>query len=74
VSFNDVPPEAFVEAMSTYGMPRWQVDGLLEYYEHYRRGEAATVSSVVRDVTGNAPCDINAFAHDYVPAFAGASG
>jgi uncharacterized protein YbjT (DUF2867 family) len=73
VSFNDVPPEAFAEAMSTYGMPRWQVDGLLEDYEHYRRGEAATVSPVVRDVTGNDPRDVNAFAHDYAQAFAGAS-
>jgi uncharacterized protein YbjT (DUF2867 family) len=65
VIFSDVPPEAFGEVMSNLGMPSWQVDGLLEDYEHYRRGEAAAVSPAVREVTGHAPRDINAFARDY---------
>jgi uncharacterized protein YbjT (DUF2867 family) len=73
VIFSDVPPEAFGEVMSNLGMPSWQVDGLLEDYEHYRRGEAAAVSPAVREVTGHAPRDINAFARDYAPAFGGPS-
>jgi uncharacterized protein YbjT (DUF2867 family) len=73
VTFSDAPPEAFAEVMSNLGMPSWQVDGTLEDYEHYRRGEAATVSPAVREVTGQAPRDINAFARDYAPAFGGAS-
>jgi uncharacterized protein YbjT (DUF2867 family) len=71
VTFNDMPPEAFGEVMSNLGMPSWQVDGLLEDYGHYRRGEAATVSPAVREVTGHAPRDINAFARDYAAAFRG---
>lgn len=46
----------------TAGMPAWQVDGLLEDYAHYARGEAGTVSPHVREVTGVEPCDVRQFA------------
>jgi uncharacterized protein YbjT (DUF2867 family) len=71
VTFTDVPPDAF--AASIRGLlPPWQVDGLLEDYAHYRRGEAAAVSPVVEEITGTAPHSIDQFAHDYAAAFAGA--
>jgi uncharacterized protein YbjT (DUF2867 family) len=69
VTFTDVPPPAFAGPLAEYGMPQWQVEGLLEDYEHYRRGEAATISPAVRDVTGQPPRDINVFARDYAAAF-----
>jgi hypothetical protein len=47
------------------------VDGLLEDYAHYRRGEAAAVSPVIAEITGTAPRSIEQFARDYAPAFAG---
>lgn len=72
VTFTDVPPQAFAEPLAQYGMPQWQVDGLLEDYEHYRRGEAEAVSPAVREVTGQPPRDINAFAQDYASAFTAA--
>ena len=54
---------------SGFGVPGWQADGLIEDYAHYRRGEASTVSSSVKDVTGGPPRPFGAFARDYRQAF-----
>ena len=70
VTFVDVPPQAFADSLSGV-LPPWQVDGLLEDYAHYRRGEAALVSPAVAEITGRAPIDIQQFARDYAGAFAG---
>ena len=70
VTFTDVPPEAFAGSLRGI-LPPWQVDGLLEDYAHYRRGEAASVSSAVAEITGRPPRDIQQFARDYAPAFKG---
>ena len=70
VMFIDVPPEAFADSIREL-LPPWQVDGLLEDYAHYRRGEAAAVSPAIADITGTAPRSIGQFARDYAPAFAG---
>ena len=70
ITFTDVPPEAFAAAIQGL-LPPWQVDGLLEDYAHYRRGEAAAVSPVVAEITGTAPRSIEQFARDYAAAFAG---
>ncbi len=68
ITFGDAAPEAF--AASLHGiLPRWQVDGLLEDYAHYRRGEAAEVTTTVADITGRTPRDIGQFARDYAGAF-----
>jgi uncharacterized protein YbjT (DUF2867 family) len=70
ITFTDVPPEAF--AQSLHGvLPPWQVEGLLEDYAHYRRGEAAAVSPAVTEVTGRAARDVAQFARDYAAAFSG---
>ena len=70
ITFTDVPPEAFAESLHGV-LPPWQVEGLLEDYAHYRRGEAAAVSPAVMEVTGRAPRDVAQFARDYAPAFSG---
>ena len=72
VRFVDVPPEAFADSIRGL-LPPWQVDGLLEDYAHYRRGEAATVSPAIAEVTGAAPRGIEQFARDYAAAFVGES-
>jgi uncharacterized protein YbjT (DUF2867 family) len=72
VTFIDVPPEAFADSIRAV-LPPWQVDGLLEDYAHYRRGEAAAVSPAVAEITGQAPRSIEQFARDYAGAFAGKS-
>jgi uncharacterized protein YbjT (DUF2867 family) len=69
VRFVDVPPEAFADSIREL-LPPWQVGGLLEDYAHYRRGEAAAVSSAIAEITGTAPRSMEQFARDYAPAFA----
>lgn len=73
VTFIDVPPEAFADSLRAT-LPPWQLEGLVEDYAHYRRGEAASVSSAVAELTGRPPVDIRQFARDYASAFAGAAG
>ena len=70
VTFTDVPPDAFADSLRGI-LPPWQVDGLLEDYAHYRRGEAAAVSPAVTEITGRPPTDVWQFARDYAPAFKG---
>ena len=68
VSFIDVPPEAFAGSLQGI-LPPWQVEGLLEDYAAYRRGEAASVTETVAEITGRPAIDVQRFARDYAPAF-----
>jgi uncharacterized protein YbjT (DUF2867 family) len=68
IEFVDVPPEEFRASLAGV-LPDWQLDGLVEDYAHYRRGEAADVLSTVIDVTGVEPRDIADFARDYADRF-----
>jgi uncharacterized protein YbjT (DUF2867 family) len=68
VTFVDVTPSAFADSLRGI-LPPWQVDGLLEDYAHYRRGEAAAVSSAITEITGTPPRDVAQFAREYAPAF-----
>jgi uncharacterized protein YbjT (DUF2867 family) len=69
VTFVDLAEKAFREGLRTLHMPDWQADGLVEDFAHYRRGEAADISSAVKDVTGTAPHPFSVFARDYEAAF-----
>jgi len=69
VAFVDIPPEAMREALLGIGFPVWQAEGLVEDYAHYRRGEAAAVTSGVEDATGKAPRSFEEFARDYAATF-----
>ena len=71
IKYVDVPPGAMREALLGFGMPTWRADGLLEDYEHYRRGEAETVTSTVYDLTGSKPIPFFRFAQDYAERFLG---
>jgi uncharacterized protein YbjT (DUF2867 family) len=68
INFVDVPAQMFADSLTGI-LPPWQVDGLVEDYAHYSRGEAATVTSVVEQVTGKPPIDVAQFARDYAPQF-----
>ena len=68
VTFIDVPPAVFAEQLS-HVLPAWQVEGLIEDYAHYARGEAAAVHDAVASVTGHAPRTIAEFARDHKDAF-----
>jgi uncharacterized protein YbjT (DUF2867 family) len=68
VTFVDVPPDDFAASLRGL-LPDWQLDGLLEDYAHYSRGEAAAVLPTVADVTGHAPREVAEFARDYADIF-----
>lgn len=73
IEFVDVAPEAFRASLDGV-LPDWQLDGLVEDYAHYGRGEAVAVLSTVVDVTGIEPRDIVQFARDYADRFTAPSG
>jgi uncharacterized protein YbjT (DUF2867 family) len=69
VVYIDVPDGTMRAALLDFGLPEWQVDGLIEDYAHYRRDEASAVSTAVADVTGRAPRSFAAFAREYATLF-----
>ncbi|RZQ61938.1 SDR family oxidoreductase [Amycolatopsis suaedae] len=69
VAFQDSPPDVFAAALNGM-LPPWQIDGLVEDYAHYARGEAAEVHTCVGDLTGHPARDISEFARDHAAAFA----
>ena len=70
ITFNDASEDDMRQAMTGVKMPPWQIDGLIEDYAHYRRGEAMEIATGVRDATGADPRPFDGFAHDYAKAFA----
>jgi uncharacterized protein YbjT (DUF2867 family) len=70
ITFADAPPGAFATALNGI-LPRWQVEGLLEDYAHYSRGEAAEVTTTVSDVTGRPARDFSQFARDFASVLVG---
>lgn len=69
ILFTNIPETAMRQALSSWHMPEWQAEGLIEDYAHYRRGEAADVSTAVQDVTGAPARPFANFARDYRRAF-----
>lgn len=69
ITFVDIPPEAMRETLLNIGFPVWQADGLLEDYQHYRRGEATAIASGVQDASGRNPRRFEEFARDYATMF-----
>jgi len=69
VEYVDVPETTMKEALLSFGIPLWQADGIVEDYAHYRRGEASTIASGVKDATGASPRSFDIFARDFAPAF-----
>jgi len=69
IQFVDVPPEAMRESLLQAGFPIWQLDGLIEDYAHYARGEAASVESGIEVATGKPPHSFAEFARDYASMF-----
>ncbi|MFC4562341.1 SDR family oxidoreductase [Nocardiopsis mangrovi] len=69
VVFHDVPAEQFTAALADF-VPPWQLEGLVEDYAHYARGEAAELSTWVADLTGRPARDVTDFARDHAAVFA----
>jgi uncharacterized protein YbjT (DUF2867 family) len=71
VKYVDVPPETMLDSLLDSRMSRWQAEGVIEDYDHYRRGEAAAVTSDFREVTQHQPTRFSQFAADYARQFLG---
>lgn len=71
IAFADASEDDLRHAMAANRMPEWQIEGLIEDYAHYHRGEAATLATGVRDATGHEPRAFDVFACDYASAFGG---
>lgn len=68
LAFHNASADQFAAAL-TGMIPPWQLEGLVEDYAHYARGEAAEVSTAVDDLTGHPARDVADFARDYAAAF-----
>ena len=69
IAFVDIPSEAMRDQLLNIEMPAWQADGLIEDYAHYRRNEAAVVSSDIQDAIDKEPRSFKTFACDYATVF-----
>ncbi|WP_280430214.1 NmrA family NAD(P)-binding protein [Nocardia brasiliensis] len=68
VSFRTASADQFTAALTGL-LPPWHLDGLVEDYAHYARGEAAQVHQSVPELTGHPARDITDFARDYATTF-----
>ncbi|WP_020496425.1 MFS transporter [Sciscionella marina] len=68
ITFLDAPAEQFTAALAGV-LPAWQLEGLVEDYAHYARGEADQVHTAVPELTGHPARDVTEFARDYASAF-----
>ncbi|MFJ8912774.1 NmrA family NAD(P)-binding protein [Amycolatopsis sp. NPDC102389] len=69
VVFHDTSADQFAAALTGL-LPPWQIDGLIEDYAHYARGEAAEVHTSVADLTGKPARDVTDFARDHAALLA----
>ena len=67
----EVLPEVMKEMLLKSGLPAWQAEGVVEDYDHYRKGEAEQVTSEVKDVTGYEATYFAQFALDNAAKFSG---
>lgn len=68
VRFLDTALDEFAAALGGV-LPAWQVEGLLEDYAHYRRGEAGEITHVIEEITGRPAIAFEQFAMDYADRF-----
>jgi uncharacterized protein YbjT (DUF2867 family) len=69
VEYREVSTEAARKRMLESGLPEWNVTGMIELVEDYRRGNGTKVTQTVRDVTGREPYTYEQFARDHVDVF-----
>lgn len=69
IAFVDTSPKAMYDTLLSIRFPVWQAEGLLEEYELYRRNEAATVTSGIRNAIAKEPRNFETFARDYATMF-----
>jgi hypothetical protein len=69
VAYVAVSDEAAKAGMLAAGIPEFYVDYLIDLSQFYRKGGAALITSVVKDVTGKDPVSFEQFVKDNAAAF-----
>jgi uncharacterized protein YbjT (DUF2867 family) len=69
IDYISISEEEAREGMKESGMDDWLINTILELYSHFRKGNASTVSSAVKEITGKKPTPFAQFAKDYAEAF-----
>ena len=69
ITFVDVPDESMRTALVNLGFPPWQVDGLIEEFAMYRRGEGEAIEPGTYEALGRPAQSFNDFARDYASLF-----
>jgi len=71
VDYDDVPEAQAKEQMLASGLSPWQVDGTLELFDWIRHGATDSVTSAVREITGDDPRPIEDWLSEMRAAFVG---
>jgi uncharacterized protein YbjT (DUF2867 family) len=71
VTYVNVSPEDFKQAMVQAGQPSWLADSLNELYAVLSAGHGSVVTSVIAEVAKKQPYSFNQFAQDYAEMFKG---
>jgi uncharacterized protein YbjT (DUF2867 family) len=71
VDYDDLAEAQAKEQMQASGLSPWQVDGNLELFEWIRHGATDSVTSTVRDLTGDDPQTIEDWLSEMRAAFVG---
>jgi len=69
IEFIDVTSSQMRNFLQTARFPEWQIEGLIEDYAHYARGEATEVYNTVEDLTGKNAMGFEQFVNDYKSVF-----
>lgn len=69
ITYVDLNSEQMREALTVAGFPEWQVEGLIEDYAHYAKGEAAEIFNTVHEITGKPAIQFEQFVHDHLEFF-----
>ena len=65
----DVPEDAARDGMLQAGVPKWQVDALMELHAMNKQNRWSAVTADIEKVTGTPPTNFARFARDYVQQF-----
>jgi len=69
INYVDVPETAARNGMLQAGIPKWQVDALMELHAINKQNRWSAVTSDVEKVTGKPATDFAQFARDHVEKF-----
>lgn len=69
VTYVDIPRAALVQAMTGFGLPEWQAQGIADLYDWGSQGGFAELTDVVAAVGRKQPIAFDQFAKEFASAF-----